>query len=85
MLLLPTPLRLTHTTCEPCQVRDEMEAATVVKETQHALAKALQDLRDLGPKEETDAAKWAATTSFVVDMRCCCMNEGRGGSKGTNH
>lgn len=40
-------------------VRDEMEAAAVVKETQHALAKALQGLRDLGPKED-QAAKDAA-------------------------
>lgn len=36
-------------------VRDEMEAAAVVKETQHALAKALQGLRDLGPKEDQAA------------------------------
>jgi len=43
-------------------VRDEMEAAAVVKETQHALAKALQGLRDLGPKEDQaaqDAARKA--------------------------
>ena len=33
-------------------VRDEMEAAAVVKETQHALAKALQELRCLGPTED---------------------------------
>lgn len=33
-------------------MRDEMEAAAVVKETQHALVKALQELRCLGPTED---------------------------------
>ena len=40
-------------------VRDEMEAAAVVKETQHALAKALQELRCLGPTED-EIARGAA-------------------------
>lgn len=38
-------------------VRDEMEASAVVKETQHALAHALQELRDLGPKEDSQSRR----------------------------
>ena len=45
-------------------VRDEMEAAAVVKETQHALAKALQGLRDLGPKEDQAAQDAARCRSL---------------------
>lgn len=41
-------------------VRDEMEASAVVKETQHALAHALQELRNLGPKEDSQGATWRA-------------------------
>ncbi len=48
-------------------VRDEMEAAAVVKETQHALAKALQELRDLGPTEDQVAMEAARCRLSNVD------------------
>lgn len=53
-------------------VRDEMEAAAVVKETQHALAKALQELRCLGPTED-EIAQGAAQCVLKCQPRQCTL------------